>query len=119
MMDPQERGSSNVNHAKELNFSKTHYEVIKLVKSSGNASQLLDPLMDVSNKGLDSTSSKCQEDNEIIIDRVDDGSTNLMLDKVSSSSCYSSIASFQSNESLQSQVQLRKVYIDGSNVART
>lgn len=113
----EEKWLKGLNCAKSLSFTEAQYkEALKLVDSPDQANGLIIALLDVSR---DAGELKCQSaasSNDI---QTEESATSIACDRISSSSCYSSIASFQSNESLRNPNPLRKVYIDGQNVAKT
>lgn len=109
-----EKYLSGLNYAKSLNFTESQYaEAFKMVNSPDNANQLLLALLDVSSRssGISGNLSAKQSNQD---SDAPDGSK--------STSCYSSITSFPSaisNHSSTDSLQLRTIYVDGSNVART
>jgi len=128
-MDEQDKRLCGLKYARSLNFTDQQYEeALKRIESPSNANQLLIALIDVSSRVSGGVGDNCCTEKRA--PHVDDktgfaNTRNCLQDRESTSSCYSSIASFpspssnQSLESLHQPVTLRKVYVDGSNVART
>lgn len=111
----KESSNTGLKYAQDLTFSQeTYEEAVKLVDCPDDANNLLKALLEVSERS--SNTMSCS-------------SSILSAEKDSVSSCYSSFeqsnapsSSDLSLESLSGHVQqqepLRKIYIDGPNVAR-
>lgn len=128
----EEKRTWGLNYARSLNFTDEQYdEAVKRIDSLDNANQLLVALIDVSSRD----NNQVQTTQVVRPTTVTSTTTTNIVDpsqlevESSLSSCYSSITSFPSSsdrslDSLQEQhtqfdLGLRKIYIDGSNVAKT
>lgn len=113
--------------ARSLNFTDAQYEeAVKRIDTPEDRNQLLVALLDVSSNSYACCTNQyttATTDNEFR-NAQNNSITSTSQERDSSSSCYSSITSFpsssdQSLESIQPTRALRKVYIDGSNIARS
>lgn len=132
MAEPDDKTSFGGLDYASLNYTEAEYaEAVKLADSPASASDILGKLIDNRCRAKryqdsDSTSSPCDKNQNQAANQTDESLLLVGPDRESSSSCYSSISCSldQSLESLQvngnnNLLNLRKIYIDGPNVART
>lgn len=124
-MDEKER-LDGLRYAKFFNYTDAQYEeALKITGTSNDLCKLLKALMDVSSR-TSYTNNNTATEGSALVDSKNKSVCPASQERDSSSSCYSSITSFpsssdQSLESIANQPikNLRKIFIDGSNIARS